>query len=63
MRDAFQALCFLAGGKSRFIGARRLTAQNPEKSRDDAPFKRLGLDAPPADFRPSAGEAARRRRA
>jgi biotin synthase len=38
-----QALCFLAGANSVFVGARLLTTANPEASDDDRLFGDLGL--------------------
>jgi biotin synthase len=43
MSDELQALCFLAGANSIFYGDRLLTTDNPEASRDEALFARLGL--------------------
>jgi biotin synthase len=43
MSDAVQALCFLAGANSIFHGERLLTTPNPERSRDEELFSRLGL--------------------
>ncbi len=54
MSDATQALCFLAGANSIFVGERLLTTANPGEDRDAALFRQLGLkpaaaaDAPPA---------------
>lgn len=45
MSDELQALCFLAGANSMFYGDRLLTTGNPDVSRDDALFERLGLKA------------------
>ena len=45
MSDELQALCFLAGANSMFVGDRLLTAGNPERARDEALFRRLGLTA------------------
>jgi biotin synthase len=45
MSDELQALCFLAGANSIFYGDKLLTSGNPEASRDDALFERLGLTA------------------
>ncbi|MBV2235105.1 MAG: biotin synthase BioB [Sterolibacterium sp.] len=45
MSDELQALCFLAGANSIFYGDKLLTADNPEASRDEALFERLGLQA------------------
>jgi biotin synthase len=43
MSDETQALCFLAGANSIFLGEKLLTADNPETGRDRALFDRLGL--------------------
>jgi biotin synthase len=43
MSDELQALAFLAGANSIFLGAKLLTTANPEQSRDSDLFKRLGL--------------------
>jgi biotin synthase len=43
MSDELQALSFLAGANSIFLGERLLTTKNPEAARDDALFARLGL--------------------
>ncbi|MEY4592557.1 MAG: hypothetical protein RIR18_1452, partial [Pseudomonadota bacterium] len=45
MRDELQAMCFLAGANSMFYGERLLTTGNPDVSRDDQLFARLGLKA------------------
>lgn len=45
MTDEMQALCFLAGANSIFYGDRLLTTGNPDVSRDEALFQRLGLKA------------------
>ncbi len=45
MSDELQALCFLAGANSIFYGEKLLTTDNPEASRDEALFERLGLRA------------------
>lgn len=44
MSDETQALCFLAGANSIFYGERLLTTDNPEESRDQQLFQRLGLN-------------------
>jgi len=44
MSDETQALCFLAGANSMFYGERLLTTDNPEASRDQQLFQRLGLN-------------------
>jgi biotin synthase len=43
MPDAVQALCFLAGANSLFLGEKLLTTANPQPSRDQALFERLGM--------------------
>jgi biotin synthase len=43
MNDEFQALCFLAGAASIFVGARLLTTPNPGRDRDEHLLTRLGL--------------------
>ena len=45
MSDELQALCFLAGANSLFLGERLLTTGNPDASRDQALFERLGIQA------------------
>jgi len=43
MTDELQALCFLAGANSIFIGDVLLTTKNPQTERDAALFDRLGI--------------------
>ena len=43
MSEETQALCFLAGANSIFIGNKLLTTANPEASEDEKMLKRLGL--------------------
>lgn len=43
MTDEAQALCFLAGANSIFLGDRLLTTPNPGQDRDHALLERLGL--------------------
>src|SRR5205085_12412501 len=43
LSDEAQALCFLAGANSVFLGERLLTAPNPEADRDHALFEKLGV--------------------
>ena len=50
MTDEAQALCFLAGANSIFVGEVLLTKDNPERPRDDALMARLDL-RPMADPR------------
>jgi len=45
MSDAVQALCFIAGANSIFLGEKLLTTVNPALERDRALFARLGLRA------------------
>jgi biotin synthase len=45
MSEAVQALCFLAGANSIFYGEKLLTTGNPEASRDQQLFAKLGLRA------------------
>lgn len=51
MSDEMQALCFLAGANSLFMGDTLLTAANPAEDRDRRLFDRLGLrpEAPASD--------------
>jgi biotin synthase len=48
MSEEVQALCFLAGANSIFIGDRLLTTANPAKERDDRLWAKLGIRAMPA---------------
>lgn len=50
MSEEMQALCFLAGANSIFVGDRLLTTDNIELNEDDALFEKLGLDGMPAHF-------------
>ncbi len=43
MSDETQALCFIAGANSIFVGDRLLTTSNPGIDRDTALFEKLGL--------------------
>src|SRR5208337_852802 len=43
MSDELQALCFLAGANSIFLGCTLLTAGNPAEDKDRALFSKLGL--------------------
>jgi biotin synthase len=43
MSDETQALCFLAGANSIFVGDTLLTADNPDSDADRELFRRLGL--------------------
>ncbi len=44
MTDEMQALCFMAGANSLFYGETLLTTPNPETQRDQALFKRMGIN-------------------
>ena len=44
MSDEMQALCFLAGANSVFVGDRLLTTDNPERDKDTRLFEKLGLE-------------------
>jgi biotin synthase len=50
-----QALCFLAGANSVFMGERLLTTPNPAQSADHALLNRLGMHLRPADAAALAG--------
>ncbi len=55
MSDETQALCFLAGAGSIFVGEKLLTTPNPEQDRDAGLFRRLGItarDLPPVTAEP-----------
>lgn len=43
MSDEIQALCFMAGANSVFVGETLLTTDNPDKERDRIMFDRLGI--------------------
>jgi len=43
LSDEAQALCFLAGANSIFMGERLLTTPNPEKDRDQKLLDNLGM--------------------
>lgn len=45
MSDEMQAWCFFAGANSMFYGDKLLTTENPEQSRDQSLFARLGIVA------------------
>jgi biotin synthase len=52
MSDELQALCYLAGANSIFLGDKLLTTPNPDKNEDFALLQRLGLhDLHPDDAR------------
>jgi biotin synthase len=45
MSDELQALCFLAGANSIFVGEKLLTTPNPSRQKDTALLRRLGIQA------------------
>ncbi|WP_027535081.1 biotin synthase BioB [Bradyrhizobium sp. WSM3983] len=47
MTDELQALCFLAGANSIFIGDVLLTTKNPQRDRDESLLRRLGMSSKP----------------
>jgi biotin synthase len=55
MSRELQALCFLAGANSIFVGRRLLTTSNPDLSEDERLFADLGLK-PMAEARREAAE-------
>jgi biotin synthase len=57
MSDATQALAFLAGANSIFLGPRLLTTPNPARDHDLALLDRLGLAPMPVAHSPSSGVA------
>jgi biotin synthase len=69
MSDEMQALCFLAGANSIFYGEQLLTTPNPDQDRDQALFRRLGIQpetgpaAAGAASEPSSGQWERVRHA
>ncbi len=54
MSRELQALCFLAGANSIFVGATLLTTPNPERSEDDLLMAELGMTAMPVGAAPAA---------
>ena len=45
MSDETQALCFLAGANSIFVGTKLLTTPNPQADHDTKLFEKLGVTA------------------
>jgi biotin synthase len=45
LSDEAQALCFVAGANSVFVGEKLLTTPNPQDERDRTLFEKLGLQA------------------
>lgn len=52
MSDELQALCFLAGANSIFVGDQLLTTGNPAAWKDQDLLTRLGMQVAPAQARP-----------
>ena len=52
MSDELQALCFLAGANSIFVGDQLLTTGNPAAWKDQDLLTRLGIHIAPAQARP-----------
>ena len=44
MSDELQAMCFFAGANSIFVGDTLLTADNPGEDKDEALFRKLGVE-------------------
>ena len=55
LTDEAQALCFLAGANSVFLGDRLLTTPNPGATHDQQLFDRLGMRLMPARATMNAG--------
>lgn len=55
MSDELQALCFLAGANSIFIGDVLLTTKNPQRERDANLLNRLGVTSGLASVKPKDG--------
>ena len=53
MSEEAQALCFLAGANSIFVGEKLLTAKNPEEDKDRRLFEKLGIAPMPAHSCPA----------
>lgn len=53
MTDELQALCFLAGANSIFIGDALLTTKNPRRDSDADLFDRLGITSNLAEVKQS----------
>ncbi len=56
MSDELQALCFLAGANSIFLGERLLTTDNPDRDDDAKLFEKLGIQPMPVDIEAQAAE-------
>jgi len=51
LSDEAQAMCFLAGANSIFMGDKLLTTPNPDSDRDHALLQRLGMQLRPQSVR------------
>jgi biotin synthase len=49
MSDEVQAMCFLAGANSMFVGPELLTTPNPDRDHDSVMMEKLGLEAMPVE--------------
>ncbi len=58
MTDELQALCFLAGANSIFIGDVLLTTKNPQRDRDANLLDRLGVKSRLNQVQPAAPQSA-----
>jgi len=58
MSDETQALCFLAGANSIFVGEKLLTTSNPGQDHDESLFARLGITSMPVSQKAASGQAA-----
>ena len=54
MNEQTQSLCFFAGANSMFYGDRLLTTDNPEESKDQALFAKLGMTPEKPKFEATA---------
>ena len=59
LSDEAQALCFIAGANSVFLGDRLLTTPNPGESHDARLFDKLGMRLTPGDVHQSAEASAK----
>lgn len=62
MSDEIQALCFLAGANSIFVGDKLLTTGNPGNDKDSALLQKLGIKPMPAGPSHGTHQAARAER-
>jgi biotin synthase len=56
LTDEAQALCFIAGANSVFLGDRLLTTPNPGESHDERLLEKLGMRLTPGEAAQSASE-------